>query len=319
MRTHQFVLATLALATLVARPAGATFHFMQIEQVVGGVNGLTNIQAIQLRTRGPFQNLVSNARLVVRDATGAKPVVLIAFPSNVGNSGAGARVLAATSSFSSATNPPVTPDFILTNPIPASYLGAGSLTYEDNFGTVLWRLSWGGLSYTGPGTGSLTNDADGMFNPPFAGPLPSTTAQALLFQFAASALSTNNANDYALTTGAATFTNNSGASASINTLVGVDDGAPKGVLALEPPTPNPVRNSMAYSVVLPRQARAQLRILDLGGRLVRVLVDEAMPAGRHSFTWTASSHDGPTLSNGVYFLELNAEGASRMQRFVIIH
>ena len=319
MRAHQFVLATLALATLVARPAEASFHLMQIEQVIGGVNGLTNIQAVQLRMRGPFENLVFYARLVVRDATGANPVVLIAFPSNVANSGSGVRVLAATSGFSSATNPPVAPDFVLTNPIPASYLAAGSLTYEDNFGTVLWRLSWGGPSYTGPGTGSLTNDADGMFNPPFAGPLPSTTPQALLFQFDTSALSTTNANDYALTAGAATFTNNSGASGSISSLVGVDDGTPTGVLALEPPTPNPVRNSMAYSVVLSRQARVQLRILDLAGRLVGVLADESMPAGRHSFTWAASGHDGHALPNGMYFLEMNAEGARRMQRFVLLH
>ena len=102
--------------------------------------------------------------------------------------------------------------------LPISYLAAGSLTYEDNFGTVLWRLSWGGPSYTGSGTGSPTNDADAVFNPPFAGPLPSTTAQALRFQFAATARSTNNANDYALTSGAATFTNNSGASGSIDIL-----------------------------------------------------------------------------------------------------
>jgi hypothetical protein len=319
MRSIRFILAMLAIAILTARPAGATFHLMQIEQVVGGVNGSPmNIQAIQLRMRTSFQNLMSNARLVVRDATGANPVILIAFPSNVANSGAGARVLVATSNFSSLTIPPVIPDFVLTNVIPTTYLAAGSLTYEDNFGTILWRLSWGGAGYTGPGTGALTNDADGQFDPAFAGPLPSTTARALLFGFSASAASTNNANDYALTTGTATFTNNAGASGTINNLVGVDDETTKGPVDLSPPTPDPVRHSMTFSVVLQQEARVQVRVLDIGGRVVRALLDETMPAGRRSFTWDASAHGDPALSAGIYFLAMNAGGAERVRRFVLI-
>ena len=50
------------------------------------------------------------------------------------------------------------------SPIPATYLAAGSLTFEDDFGTILWRLSWGGPAYTGPNTGALTNDADGRIS-----------------------------------------------------------------------------------------------------------------------------------------------------------
>jgi hypothetical protein len=42
------VFAVLALA---AAPAHATFHLMQVEQVIGGVGGYTSAQAIQLRMR----------------------------------------------------------------------------------------------------------------------------------------------------------------------------------------------------------------------------------------------------------------------------
>ena len=315
MRPSRIVLATVALATLLVRPAGASFHLMQIEQVIGGVDGSTAVQAIQLRMRASFQNLVSNGRLVARDATGANPVLLIAFPTNVANSTAGDRVLAATSAFASATSPPLTPDFILTNPIPASYLPAGTLTYEDNVGTILWRLSWGGAGYTGPGTGALTNDADGNFAPPFAGPLPSSSGKALLFQFAASAPSTSNASDYALTTGSASFTNNARASGTIVSLVGVGDGPGIQLLALGPPAPNPVRGSMAYSVLLPREARVQVRVIDLGGRVVHTLVDQTMPAGEHRLTWNGGDD---ALSSGVYFLELDTAGARRAQRFILI-
>ncbi len=319
MRIHHAVMAAVAVGLFAAQPASATFHLMQVEQVIAGVNGSTGIQAIQLRMRNLGENLVSNARLVVRDASGANPVVLIAFPANVTNGSAGDRVLVATSAFASATVPSLTPDFILTNPIPASYLAAGSLTYEQNTGTVLWRLSWGGAGYTGPGTGAITNDADGNFSPPFAGPLPSSTAQALLFKFAANAASTNNANDYALTAGAATFTNNTRASGTINSLAAVDGGAPENLLALGPPAPNPARNSLAFDVRLPRETRVQLRVIDVFGRVVSTILDETLSGGQHHLSWDAAGQAGPRLSSGMYFLAMDAGGSRRTQRFVLIH
>jgi hypothetical protein len=109
----------------------------------------------------------------------------------------------------------VTPDFIMTNPIPASYLAAGKLTWESDAGSVLWSVAWGGASYTGTNSGLTTNDADGNFNPPFAGALPSGSNQALFFTGAAGALSTNNAADYMITPGDAVFTNNAGASGTV--------------------------------------------------------------------------------------------------------
>jgi hypothetical protein len=96
----------------------------------------------------------------------------------------------------------------MTNPIPASYLAAGRLTWEDTFGTILWSVSWGGASYTGSTLGALTNTPTGQFGPAWAGALPSTGVQALLFLGAATAPAGANSTDYALTSGAATFTNN---------------------------------------------------------------------------------------------------------------
>jgi hypothetical protein len=264
------------------------------------------------------QNLVSNGVLMARDATGSNPVLLAGPTTNVANAGLGTRVLFATSAFASAMIPNLTPDFIMANPIPTSYLTAGTLTWEDHFGTVLWRLSWGGASYTGPTTGSITNDADGNFAPPFGGPLPSTTTQALQFQFDASAPSTNNANDYALTPGAAAFTNNAGASGTVNSLVSVDPPAPGGSPALLAPAPNPVNGSLNYSVLLPREAHVRVRVLDPSGRVVRALVDESLSPGRHPFAWNTTDGAVPALRGGMYFLVLDAPGMRQTRKFVIV-
>ncbi len=182
---------------------------MQIEQVIGGVNGDVTAQAIQLRMRSSFQCFVAGAKLWVHDAAGENPILLIDFTANVPGCSSGDRVLITSPKFTSLLDDTIKPDFTLTNLIPESYLAAGTMTFEDNSGlTVYWRLSWGGNNYTGDTTGSLTNDADGEFGPPYPEPLPADSLQALKFQGSANAQSTNNQLDYALTKGASTWTNN---------------------------------------------------------------------------------------------------------------
>ncbi|MFQ5591889.1 MAG: PQQ-dependent sugar dehydrogenase, partial [Phycisphaerae bacterium] len=201
----------IMFAVLSSGRADATFHLMQIEQVIGGVDNDTGAQAIQLRMRFPGQNLLAPSRLIAWDATGSNPVVLVDFASSVADGSAGARVLIASAGFAGHTSPAITPDFTMTNLIPEAYLPAGSLTFESDIGAIVyWRLSWGGTAYTGPTTGSLANEDDGDFGPPWPGPLPSTDLQALLFQGLASAVSTQNDIDYALTGTPAVFTNNAG-------------------------------------------------------------------------------------------------------------
>jgi hypothetical protein len=201
------------LASMIAlgsTPAHATFHLMQVEQVIGGVSGDTTAQAVQLRMRVKGQGGVSRARLVVRDANGRNPVTLIDFATDITPEVQGERILIATSGFAAHTNPAVVPDFVMVNRIPDSFLAAGSLTYETDRGLVLWRLSWGGAAYKGSNKGLPSNDDDGDFGPAFPDALPSTATDAVLFQGAAKAKSTTNASDYAVTPGAATFTNSSG-------------------------------------------------------------------------------------------------------------
>jgi len=198
-----------------ATPARASFHLMQIEKVIGGVNGDTTAQAIQLRMRSAFQNQVQLARVVAHDAAGANPIVVVDMTSSVPNFSAGTTVLIASAAFAAKTEPSAVPGFLLAEVIPESYLPAGSLTFESDTGIIYWRLSWGGTAYTGPTTGSVTNDADGEFGPPVDGPLPSAGVRALEFQGAASDPSTTNAADYALSDGPAVFTNNGGSTFTV--------------------------------------------------------------------------------------------------------
>ncbi len=231
-RTHRLrILAALASLAL-ALPAQASFHFMQIEQVIGGVNGDTTAQAVQLRLRAAGQTEVSGSELVVYDAAGNNPITILTFPNDVSTGTAGSRILITSASFASYEATPITADFTMTSAIPLSYLAAGRLAFQ-NAGLIFWSVSWGGAGYTGPNTGRMENDADGNFGPPFAGPLPSTSTSALRFNGAASAMSTNNAADYSVTADAATFTNNNGDSTLV---IGL---APTPTPTATPPPPTP--------------------------------------------------------------------------------
>ncbi len=201
--TIVFTLATLAGLTA---PAAASFHFMQIEQVVGTVCGNTDAQLIQLRMRSSGQNLVSGSRLIAFDANGSNPVTVLIIPSNVAVSTSGARILIASPAAAAQI---IGEDFTMTAIIPAPYLLAGRLTFTDPSGTVTyWSLAWG--AYTGSNAGDTTNDPNGNFGPPFGSPLYNNLSRGVQFQGAAGASSTTNAADYALTADDATFVNNAG-------------------------------------------------------------------------------------------------------------
>jgi hypothetical protein len=209
------ILVSLAFAALALLPgrALAAFHLMEIEQVIAGVNGDPSAQAIQLKMRAAGQQFVTgNAQLVVRDAAGANPVVLSSFPApNPVVSGACLPILLATNAMAEHTSPPLDAaarDFAM-NPIPPAYLAAGTLTFEQTVGSVVyWRLSWGGATYTGPHTVIATpagNDNDGNAGPAYAGALPTAGGYALRYTPACPTASTTNASQYALTSGAAQF------------------------------------------------------------------------------------------------------------------
>jgi len=204
------------LGVLALQPtAHASFHFMQIEQVIGSVDGDTTAQAIQLRMRAAGQNLVSLGKLVVFDAAGLNPITVLDLTSNVPNGAVGAHVLIASANFASHTTPPAMPDFIMANLIPESYFAAGSLCWESDSGIVYWRLSWGGAAYTGSNLGNTANDPDGNFGPPFGGAIPSSCASALQFQGSATDFSTNNVTDYLFNRGPKFFFNNAGAGCEV--------------------------------------------------------------------------------------------------------
>ena len=209
MNTRIFA-STITAATLFTSSAQAGFHLMQIEQVIGGVNGNNTAQAIQLRTRAGSQNFLSSTRITAWDASGLNPVLLFDFGATYSPAADnGDSILLSSTAFNVGmltTVPSYSPDFTLTNVIPASYLSGGKITFGNDANTSFyWSFAFG--AYTGANTGTTDNDTNGNFGSPFASALPTASLQGVRFTGASSALSTTNVADYALTANPATVKN----------------------------------------------------------------------------------------------------------------
>jgi hypothetical protein len=89
-------------------------------------------------------------------------------------------------------------------------------------------------------------------------------------------------------------------------------------LMLSQPTPNPTTRSMTYSITLERESRVRVQVHDVTGRVVSRPVDESLPAGVHTFAWTALDGQGRNLPAGVYYLSANADGAKESRKFVLM-
>ncbi len=83
--------------------------------------------------------------------------------------------------------------------------------------------------------------------------------------------------------------------------------------------PNPFNPQASIEYELPEQTTVILRIFDLAGRLVDVLVEgEEMAAGTHAATWTGRDAQGRTLPSGTYFYRLETDGFVETRRMTLI-
>ena len=79
-------------------------------------------------------------------------------------------------------------------------------------------------------------------------------------------------------------------------------------LALSRCWPNPARDEMTIEYHVPRKARVKVKVFDVSGRLLEVLVDEVIPASVRRTEWKGRDGTGAPVSAGVYTIALEADG-----------
>lgn len=89
---------------------------------------------------------------------------------------------------------------------------------------------------------------------------------------------------------------------------GPEMGEARLVTRLEPVYPNPLRLQAKISYTLAREARVKLEVADIGGRLVKTLVNSTGKPGRYHLVWQGRDNFNRTVPAGIYFLRFSAEG-----------
>jgi len=82
--------------------------------------------------------------------------------------------------------------------------------------------------------------------------------------------------------------------------------------------PNPFSPETRIAFDLPLPGRAELRVYDVSGRLIRTLVDEKRPAGPYSVRWDGRDDAGRAVASGVYFYSLRAPGVEENRRMILV-
>jgi hypothetical protein len=89
-------------------------------------------------------------------------------------------------------------------------------------------------------------------------------------------------------------------------------------LGLSPAYPNPFNPTTRIEFVLPGETAMRLAIHDAGGRLVRLLAEGSLTAGRHAIDWDGKDGQGRALAAGVYLCRLEAGGQTCSAKLVMV-
>ncbi len=103
--------------------------------------------------------------------------------------------------------------------------------------------------------------------------------------------------------------------------VGVPEGqtSPKaGQYRIYQSYPNPFNPVCTIRYEIPVAGRVSLRIFDVKGSVVRVLVDEWKAAGEYTEVWNGIGDSGRKLASGVYFYELEAGDFKSARKMVLL-
>jgi len=82
--------------------------------------------------------------------------------------------------------------------------------------------------------------------------------------------------------------------------------------------PNPFTPETRIAFLLPSASQVRLSVLDLEGRVVRSLIDEPLPAGRHDVIWDGADGGGHPQPAGIYFYRLESDAVSQVRKMTLL-
>lgn len=82
--------------------------------------------------------------------------------------------------------------------------------------------------------------------------------------------------------------------------------------------PNPFNPSTTITYEIPNAADVTVRIFDVKGALIRVLLHEAQSAGRHEVPWNGTDSRGARVPSGVYIYAVECGDQDLARRLILV-
>lgn len=82
--------------------------------------------------------------------------------------------------------------------------------------------------------------------------------------------------------------------------------------------PNPFNPETTIEYDIDKDCEVVLKIYNLSGQLIRILVDEFQTAGQYTITWYGDNDAGQEIASGVYFYRLQAGDEAAMKKMVVL-
>jgi len=80
--------------------------------------------------------------------------------------------------------------------------------------------------------------------------------------------------------------------------------------------PNPFNPSTTISFALANAGHVTIDIYNVRGQIVTTLVDSDFSTGNHEIVWNGTDHQGKTVSSGVYFYRMTAQGYTATRKML---
>jgi len=94
--------------------------------------------------------------------------------------------------------------------------------------------------------------------------------------------------------------------------------APRSGFDLTEPSPNPCNPLTVVHLIMDRPGRVRASVHDARGRLVRVLEDGPLPAGRHALRWEGTTLTGRPAASGTYVLCVSSGIHMKNRKLILV-
>ena len=98
----------------------------------------------------------------------------------------------------------------------------------------------------------------------------------------------------------------------------VDDFKKLSSFSLMQNYPNPFNPITTIRFEINHSDHASVKIFDLRGRLIKIVLNKYMVAGKHSIKWDRTDKNGKNVTSGIYFYILRVSDAYQTKKMILL-